>query len=281
LQFRITSGGTVKKLLRDKVRPVALTFVAPVAGFLLVLVVEVLTRTEISKLLSSIVNLLVVALVAFVLFPRWLGIPFGRTETRDFLKRVGFYLPAQVWKHVVLGLVLAACTLSGMLLASILTGKYTMNLGSIDLPHLVFCLNPALWEELFYRGVMMLLLLRLTRSLKQALAIQVILFGVAHVKGVTLGAFVDVFSVLVLAIGYTYVAYKTRSLVAVIVFHYFHNALLYFVQIPDRAYTGVTDNGLFYGLLWLMVGIACVMTRFAADNLGVRAPAELYDLEGV
>ena len=128
---------------------------------------------------------------------------------------------------------------------------------------------------------MMLLLLRLTGSLKQAFAIQVILFAVAHIKGATLGAFVHALSVLVLAIGYTYVAYKTRSLVAGIVFHYFHNALLYFVQIPDRAYAGVTDNGLFYGLLWLMVGIACVITRFAADNLGARAPAELYDLDGV
>lgn len=168
-----------------------------------------------------------------------------------------------------------------MLIASILTGKYTMNVSTINLPHLVFSLNPALWEELFYRGVLMFLLLKFTRSLKQALVIQVILFGVTHIKGVDIGALVDSFSVIVLAIGFTYVAYKTRSLVAGVVFHYFHDAFLFFVQLPDGIYTGVTDNAMFYGTLWLMVGIGCVITKLAVDKCGVRAPTELYNLESV
>jgi len=271
----------MKKYLRDIVRPVALTFIAPVMGFLLVFALEVFTKTEVSKLLSSVVNLFVVALVAFELFPKRLGIPFGRIETREFLRKVGFYYPDRAWKHVVLGLILAVCTLSGMLVASILTGKYTMNVSTINLPHLVFSLNPALWEELFYRGVLMLLLLKLTRSLKQAFVIQVVLFGLAHIKGVDIRALVDLFSVIVLAIGFTYVAYKTRSLVAGIVFHYFHDVFLFFVQLPGGIYTGVTDNAIFYGILWLMVGIGCVMTKLAVDKCGVRAPTELYSLESV
>jgi membrane protease YdiL (CAAX protease family) len=271
----------MKELLRDKVRPVALTFVAPVTGFLFFLALEVFLKIEVSKLLSSIVNLVVVALVAFVLYPRWLGIPFGRIEPREFLRRVGFYLPDQAWKHVGLGLILAACTLSGMLVASILTGKYTMDVSTINVPHLVFSLNPALWEELFFRGVLMFLLLRFTGSLKQAFVIQVVLFGATHIKGVDLGAFVDVFSVMVMALGFTYVAYKTRSLVAGIVFHYFHDAFLYFVQLPGGVYTGVVDNAMFYGLLWLMVGVGCVITKLAADTWGVRAATELYRLERV
>lgn len=271
----------MKKLLRDTVRPVALTFIAPVMGFLLILAVEVLMETEISKLLSSVVNLFVVALVAFVLFPKRLGIPFGRIETREFLRKAGFYFPDHAWKHLVLGLILALCTLSGMLVASILTGKYTMNASTINLPHVVFSLNPALWEELFYRGVLMFLLLRLTRSLKLAFVIQVVLFGAAHIKGVDIWALVDAFSVIVLAIGYTYVAYKTRSLLAGVVFHYFHDAFLFFVQLPDGIYTGVTENAMFYGILWLMIGIGCVITKLAVDKIGVRAPTELYNLEGV
>jgi membrane protease YdiL (CAAX protease family) len=271
----------MKELLRDKVRPVALTLVAPVTGILFFFALEVFLKIEVSKLLSSVVNLLVVSLVAFVLYPRWLGIPFGRVEPRAFLRRVGFYLPDRAWKHVVLGLILAACTLSGMLVASILTSKYSMDVSTINLPHLVFSLNPALWEELFCRGVLMLLLLRFTGSLKQASVIQVVLFGVMHIKGVDLGAFVDVFSVMVMALGFTYVAYKTRSLVAGIVFHYFHDAFLYFVQLPGGIYTGVVDNAMFYGLLWLMVGLGCVVTRLAADRWGVRAPTELYRLERV
>jgi membrane protease YdiL (CAAX protease family) len=269
----------MKELLRDKVRPVALTVVAPVAGFLLVFVLEILTDIEVSKLLASVVNLLVVAPIAFVLFPKWLGIPFGRIETREFLRRVGFYPPDRAWRHVALGLTLAACTLSGMLLASILTGKYTVDVSTVDLPHLVFSLNPALWEELFYRGVLMLLLLKFTRSLRQAAVIQVVLFGLMHIKGVDVWSLVDSLSVMVLAIGYTYVAYKTRSLVAGIVFHYFHDAFLYLVQLPGGVYTGVAENVMFYGLLWLMAGIGCIIAKLAADNWGVRAPRDLYSLE--
>jgi hypothetical protein len=271
----------MKELVRDKVRPVALTIMAPGMGFLLIFAFEVFTKTEISKLLSSVVNLLVVAPVAFVLFPRRLGIPFGRIETREFLKKVGFYLPDQAWKHLVLGLVLAVCTLAGMLMASILTGKYTIDVSTINLPHLVFSLNPALWEELFYRGVVMFLLLRFTRSLKQAFVIQVVLFGAAHIQGVNIGALVDAFSVMVIAIGFTYVAYKTRSLVAGVVFHYFHDAFLFFVQPPDGAYSGVTENAIFYGFLWLMIGVGCALTKLAADKIGVRAPEELYSLQKV
>jgi len=271
----------MKELIRDKVRPAALTVIAPITGFLFVLALEVFMKIEISKLLSSVVNLLVVALVAFVLYPKWLGIPFGRIETREFLRRVGFYLHDRAWKHVVLGLILAVCTLSGMLVASILTGKYAMDVSTINLPHLVFSLNPALWEELFYRGVLMLLLLRFTRSLKQAFVIQVVVFGATHIKGVDLGAFVDAFSVAIMALGFTYVAYKTRSLVAGVVFHYFHDAFLYLVQLPGGVYTGVVDNAIFYGVLWLMVGIGCVITKLAADTCGVRAATELYRLERV
>jgi membrane protease YdiL (CAAX protease family) len=269
----------MKELLREKVRPIALTVVAPVAGFLLFFVLEVLMKIEGSKLLQSVVNLLVVAPIAFVLFPKRLGIPFGRIETREFLRRVGFYFPDRAWKHFALGLILAACTLSGMLVASILTGKYTVNVSTVDLPHLVFSLNPALWEELFYRGVLMLLLLRFTRSLGQASVIQVVLFGLMHIKGVDIWALVDAFSVMLMAIGFTYVAYKTRSLVAGIVFHYFHDAFMYLVQLPGGVYTGVADNVIFYGILWLMVGIGCIIAKLAADNGGVRARNELYRVE--
>jgi hypothetical protein len=269
----------MRKLLREGVRPVALTIAAPGAGFLVVLAAEVFAKVEMSKLLSSVINLIVVAPVALLLFPRVLGIPFGRVATREFLQKLGFHLPDHAWKHVVLGLALAACTLLGMLVASISTGRYAVDLSTINLPHAVFCLNPALWEELFYRGVMMLLLLRFTRSLKWAFVIQVVLFGATHIQGTNAPALVDAFSVAVMAIGFTYVACKTRSMVGGVVFHYFHDALLLFVQPPDGVYAGVVENVTFYGLLWLMIGLGCVVTWLAADKMGVRAPTALYDLE--
>ena len=81
---------------------------------------------------------------------------------------------------------------------------------------------------------------------------------------------------MVLAVGYTFAAYQTRVLVAGIVFHYFHDALLLFVQVPGGIYWGTVENAIFYGLLWLMVGVGCGITWLAANKFGARAPDELY-----
>lgn len=280
---RIIYSGWEKNMenLRNTVRPIALTFFAPTAGFLFILLLEMLLKIEVSKLLSSLFNLIVVALIAFLIFPRRLGIPFGRIDTREFLRRVGLYPPDGAWKHAVLGLSLAGCTLSGMFLASVLTGSYVMDAGTINLPHLVFSLNPALWEELFYRGVLMILLLRRTRSLRRASAIQIAVFGMAHVKGLDAWAFVDAFTVIVISLGFTYVAYKTRSLVAGVTFHYFHDALLKFVQVPATVDPGAAHRALFFVILWVMVGIGCAVTKFAVEKFGVRAPTVLYNSESV
>ena len=262
-------------LTRSKIRPIILTMVAPTIGFVLLLLLEMILGVEFSKQTTSLTNLVVVAVIAFHVFPRLLGVPFGRVETRDFLRRVGFYVPADPWKHVLLGLVLAGCTLSGMLVASVLSGGYVMDPGTISFQHLLFSLNPALWEELFYRGVLMVYLLKLGLPLRRAFPIQLALFGVMHVKGFSLLNFVDVFSVMVIAVGFTYAAYKTGSLLTGVVFHYVHDALLYFVQVPG-AELGLTENAVFFGCTWLMVGVGCVVTRFFAEKLDMHAEEGPY-----
>lgn len=157
----------MRTFMREKVRPIALTILFPVAGFLICLLMEVFLEVEISWLVCSIINFAVAALAAFLLFPRVFGIPFGKIETGDFNRRIG------------------------------------------------------------------------------------------------------------------YAAYKTRSLVAGIVFHYLHDAFLFFVQPPESAYTGVVDQVLFYALLWSMVGLGCLFTKLATERLGVRASTDLYAPERV
>jgi hypothetical protein len=250
-------------------------------GFFVFFLLEFVFKVEVSKLFRSVTNLVVVSLVAFVVYPKVLGIPFGRIDTRTFLRKVGFFLPNNGWKHILLGLVLAFFTLSGMLTASILSGKYQMDLSTINLSHLLFSLNPALWEELFYRGVLMILLLKLTGSFRKAFIIQVLVFGLLHIKGFDFWSLVDAFTVGVIAIGFTYTAYKTQALAAGIVFHYFHDAFLFFVQLPKGVPSSTADNAVFYGLLWLMVGIGCLIIRLAVDVFGVQAPTPFYTLESV
>jgi len=254
-----------------KIRPIILSAIALIAGFTFIYLLEVFLNIEFSKQLSAMFNLIVVALIAFFVFPKRLGVPFGRIETRVFLRKVGFYPPEHAWKHVILGLMLAGCTLSGMLIASIFTGRYVVDLGTINIPHLLFSLNPALWEELFFRGVMMIWLLKIDHPLRRASLIQLFLFGVMHIKGTSLLAIVDAFSVVVIAVGLMYAVYKTRSLLASMVFHYFHDAFLLFVRVPNGEYFGIAENTIFYGSLWLMVGIGCIVTKYFSEKFGVHA----------
>jgi membrane protease YdiL (CAAX protease family) len=243
--------------------------------------VELGLRIEVPKLLGAVINFVVVTPIAFVVFPKYLGLPYGQIESNVFRSRLGLTFSDFSWKYILLGLSLAVCTLGGMLVASILTGRYQFNPSTINITHLVFSLNPAFWEEIFYRGVLMILLLKLVKSIKTAAVVQIILFGLAHIKGFGLWDFLDVISVMVLAVGFTYTAFKTRSLVPGIIFHYAHDAFLFTVQPPGKNFNGVTENLVFFGLLWTMVGIGCLITRFSIERLNFRKRNPLYDYKGV
>ncbi|MBN2433578.1 MAG: CPBP family intramembrane metalloprotease [Acidobacteria bacterium] len=262
--------------IRGTIRAVALSIAAPAFGFLLFLLVRLFLKVEVPRLTMSLVNLAVAAFIAFVLFSRVFGVPFGKVAPGEFVCRIGLLPPPGAWKHALLGVVLAACTLGGMLAASFLTGRYVLNWDTLNLTHVVFSLNPGIWEEVFYRGVMMIALLGLTRSLPRAFMIQVVVFGLAHIKGVDLLAMVEVVSVMVIGAGFTYAVHKTNALLAAMIFHFLHDAFLFLVQLPDGVYTGLMENALFYALLWLMVGVGCMLTKVAADRWGVTAPRDLY-----
>jgi membrane protease YdiL (CAAX protease family) len=260
--------------IRKNIRDVALTLFFSTLGLIIYMVLKM---AKLPDLVCAIIGFAVAAAATFLLFPKALGIPFGKIVVSEWARRLGLSPPPGAWKHIVLGMSLAACTLSGMLAASILTGRYEFNLGTASPSHLVFSLIPGIFEEIFFRGVMMFILLRVFRSLEKALVVQIVIFGLAHIKGVDIIAFVEVLSVTIFAISCTYVVYKTRSLMAAIVFHYLHDALLLLVQVPGGDYTGFWENALFYTGLWSMIGVSLLVTKVATDVLQVRAKEPLYE----
>lgn len=272
---------TKSDLMREKIGPIALACVSPVIGTLPGYFLEAFLDIEIPNLYTIVITFSFAAFSAFYLFPKKLRLPFRDVSITEYRHRLGFYLPHKAWKHVLLGCLLSACTLSGILIGSLLTGRYKLDWSTVDISHFIFSINPGLWEEFFYRGVVMFLLMRATRSVKRAALIQVVLFGLFHIKGFGLWAWVDVISVMILAIAFTFTAYKTQTLVAGIVFHFLHDAFLFVPQVPGGAYIGVFENIAFYASLWLMVGVACVIIHLSSDFLDVKAEGELYTLESV
>ncbi len=267
-----------------KIHPIAAILVAlawPMMGFFLCLVVQMIFKIEISKIVKSIINLGVGCFGVFYLFPVLYRAPFGAVPIKEYLQRIGLYVPPRVWRHIMLGIILALCTLSGMLLGSLLSGRYELNWSTINLKQIIFSLNPGIFEEIFYRGIIVMLLLPLTRNLIKAFIWQIVIFGLAHIKGFDWLVLVDVVSVMIIAIAFTYAAYKTRALLAGIVFHFLHDAFLFFVQVPEGVYNGWQENIAFYGVLWLMVGVGCFIIWFATERLNIRGESELYILNKV
>jgi len=265
-----------QKFMISTGRPIALAAVFIVPGFLVRSVLNVFFDVALSKLLTSMLNFVLAAFAAFVIFPNWLKQPFGNIRLPEYLRRLGFYKPEKAWKHVLMGVLLALCTLAGMLAASILTGRYTVDWHTINLPHIIFSLNPGIWEEFFFRGIIMAILIRRTGSFRQAAMIQILIFGLLHISEFGLWPMIDVISVMVLAMAFTYTAYKTRALLAGIVFHFLHDALLFFVQVPEGEYNGTGENIPFYAFLWFMVIVGCLFVKISAEKYGVRAKTELY-----
>jgi membrane protease YdiL (CAAX protease family) len=264
-----------KQWIRRNIREIALTIFFSGLGMLILFVLK---EFEFSKLIGSIIAFVIAALATFILFPKVFGIPFGRINIKEWTRRIGLYLTQNGWMHIILGICLAICTLSGMLIASILTGKYVLDLDNITLAHMVFSLIPGIFEEIFFRGILMIILLKITKSLEKAFTIQVVIFGLLHIKyELNIMSLVDAISVLIIAIGLTYSVYKTRTLITAIIFHYLHDAFLFVVQLPDGVYQGFTENALFYVGLWIMVGIGILITKIATDKFQVQAKEPLYE----
>ena len=269
------------KFMKDLVRPIGLAWVFVSFGSLLALFLKVFLDIEVPKMLTSVITFVFAVFSAFYLFPRIIRSPFGDVEWSEYWHRLGFYLPHDAWKHVLLGILLAVCTLSGMLVGSLLSGRYEVDWGTVNISHTLFSINPAVWEEFFFRGVIVFVILRAVRSVRRAMAIQIVLFGLTHIKGMDLWAWVDLLTVMVLAIAFTYLAYKTRTLVAGIVFHFIHDAFLFLPQVPGAEKIGTFENIAFFASLWVMVGVSCLLIKFSSERLGVRADQDLYTLEKI
>jgi membrane protease YdiL (CAAX protease family) len=264
--------------IRKKIRPILLSIGFSAIGFGVAFVLKEFLHIKLSKLEISIIAFIITSLSVLCLFPIVFKIPFGKISISDFVKKIGLYIPKKIYKYILLGVLSALLTLSGMLIGSVATGKYIFDISTITLTQAVFSLTPGIWEEVLFRGVIMIVLIRLTNSFKKAFIIQIVLFGLVHIKGFDILAFVDAFSVLIIAIAFTYIAYKTKSLIPGIIFHYLHDTFIFTVQLPDGVYTGLNDNALFYSSLWLSVGLSIIITKRFVERFNISGEYDLYNL---
>ena len=256
----------------------AITILCANLAMILYALIEMALNIDISRGYLPLLAFPLNILILYKLYPQILKTPFGEVKPMDFAQRIGLSKPQGLIKYIILGSILAMCSLTGLMVGSILTGLYSFDLAAVTVEQIVFSTVPGVWEEIYFRGILMFILLIIVKDVRKAIVFQSIIFGLLHFRGLEIWALVDIFTVVLMGFTLTYTAHKTNSLIPSIVFHYFHDAFLFLVQVPKGVQLGTFENLVICISLWLMLGVGCLITKLAAEKISITQPTVLYDI---
>jgi membrane protease YdiL (CAAX protease family) len=165
---------------------------------------------------------------------------------------------------------MAALTLSSILLAALLTGRFVLDWSTVPALRWVKGLTRGIWEEVFFRGIIPVLFMRAFPR-PRAVFLSSFLFAIVHLDPMNLstGMMVDAISVFFMALLFTYLVLKTGSLLPAIVFHYVHDIFVLLVQNTP----GVDEtlaSALVFGFLWASLAIGAVITKVVVERWPAR-----------
>ncbi len=206
---------------------------------------------------------------ALYVTPRLLGLPNGRKPFREYCTDIRLLPVTPLARNIVLGVLMAALTLSSILVASLLTRHFVLDWSLLPPLRWVKGLTRGVWEEVFFRGIGLAILMRFYNQRKAVLWITAI-FAIVHlnIADVTLEAVVDIVSIFFIGLLFAYLVLRTGSLLSAIVFHYVHDVFVLLVQNVPGADEAVASI-LLYGFLWAALALGALLTR----NVVARWPA--------
>jgi membrane protease YdiL (CAAX protease family) len=229
---------------------------ASIVPFLLLGLLEMLP----SRMLGALAYFVAAGIWALYAAPRLLGVPYGRKPVRDYLRDIRLSPAAPVARNVALGLCLAALTLGAILAATLLTGQFALDWSMAPGLRWVKGLTRGVWEEVFFRGILLALLVRVY-PVRAAVLWSSAVFAVVHLNTGDLSpaALVDILSIFFMALLFTFVVLRTGSLLAAIVFHYVHDVFVDLVQNAPGANEALAAT-LLYAFLWAALAAGAWVT---------------------
>jgi membrane protease YdiL (CAAX protease family) len=251
----MTNDAKYNSKLANLPRP-AIAFTAII--YLLLGFLETLEGTFVPALLYFFA----LGILALILMPYVFGLPNGRKSLREYCYDIRLLPMKPVVRNILLGLLMAALTLSGIFLASLLTGHFVLDWSTVPAIRWVKGLTRGIWEEVFFRGIILVLFMRVFPK-RKAILISTFLFAVVHLNpmAISLGALVDVVSIFFMGLLFTYLVLKTGSLLPAIVFHYVHDIFILLVQNTPGA-DETLASVLLYAFLWIALVIGGFLTKY-------------------
>ena len=212
---------------------------------------------------------------ALYVTPRLLGLPNGRKPFREYCTDICLLPITPLGRNILLGVLMAALTLSSILLASLLTKHFVLDWSFVPTLRWVKGLTRGVWEEVFFRGIMLAILIRFYGQRKAVLWMTTI-FALVHldIMDVTLEGIVDVVSIFFIGLLFVYLVLKTGSLLPAIVFHYVHDVFVLLVQNAPGA-SEPKASVLLYGFLWVALAVGAVLTKHIVERWPARQSESL------
>jgi membrane protease YdiL (CAAX protease family) len=215
---------------------------------------------------------LALGILALVIMPFVLGLPNGRKSLRSYLQDIRLLPVKPLVRNILLGLLLAALALAGIFAAALLTGHFVLDWSYVPALRWVKGLTRGIWEEVFFRGIILVLFLRIF-SKGKAVFFATFLFAIVHLDPlhIDLAMIVDIFSVFLIGLLFTYVVLKTGSLLPAIVFHYVYDIFVFLAQNTPGAEETVA-LALLFAFLWLALAIGAVLTKYIVEHWPTNGP---------
>jgi len=205
-------------------------------------------------------------ILALFLMPYVIGLPNGRKSFQDYCRDIRLLPVTPIGRNILLGLLMAALTLSCIFLASLLTGHFVFDWSTVPALRWVKGLTRGIWEEVFFRGIILVLFMRLY-PLRRAVFLSTFLFAVVHLNpmAINLEMIVDVISIFFMGLLFTYLVLKTGSLLPAIIFHYVHDIFVLLVQNTPGAVETLASV-LLYAFLWIALIIGATLTKYIVER---------------
>jgi len=213
--------------------------------------------------------------LALYFVPYVIGLPNGRKSFQDYSRDIRLLPMTPLGRNISLGLLMATLTLSSVFLASLLTGHFVFDWSTVPALRWVKGLTRGIWEEVFFRGIILVLFMRLF-PLRKAVFFSTFLFAVVHLNPMAINVemILDVISIFFMGLLFTYLVLKTGSLLPAIVFHYVHDIFVLLVQNTPGADETLASVVL-YAFLWIALIIGAVLTKYTVERWPTKGSEEM------
>lgn len=265
------------KSKRHIIRSILLSATFTAVGFLIIFIIEKSSGIDFTKTQTAIVNFALTSTAILVFFPRVIKVPFGRVSPWEFLKCSGLYLPKKLYNFILIGLIPAVGSLSGLIIGFQLLGIFRLDYSKITLAQAIFSLTPGIWEEVMFRGVIMIILIKVTKSIWKASMTQILLFALMHLKGFTFFYVLDVFSVGIIATGFTFLALRTKNLWPAVTFHFLHDTFVLFATSSIDRELKFWEQILQFVPMWIMIGISLLIVNRIIEFFNIKGEKDIYE----